>query len=317
MQENWLESLLHIPCKVTSYEGISHLPLYLRGNYEFYRVEIEQITFLAAHPVEDIPLPTLRKHWAALVKQSNFPCAFFFDTLTLYKKEKLLEYGIPFVSGKTDVFLPFLGVVLSKQARKLPECVSQCSMMTQKFLLTAIYQRVSAANAAEIADLMQVSRMSGTRCMDEIEVLFPMLVQRNGRRRVFAWNGEWNAYWERIQPKLRNPVIREYRLDTASTFDLPLSGLSAISHYSMLDSGSTCIYGTTKAMETQLQLAKQPQVPSGEIPNVVIQILGYEIPFQDAAAIDPLSAILTLQEEEQEDPRVEGAIQEIKEKYLL
>lgn len=316
MQENWLETLLHIPCNMTPYEGVTHLPLYLRGSYELYSVQIEQVTFLGVHPIEDIPLPTLRKHWTALVKQSNLPCAFFFDTLTSYKKEKLLEYGIPFVSGKTEVFLPFLGVILSKQVRKLPEHITQCSMMTQKFLLTAIYQRIVSASAAEIADLIQVSRMSGTRCMDEIEVLFPSLVQRNGRRRLFSWTGVWNAYWELIKPKLRNPVVREYRLDTVDTLDLPLSGISAIGYYSMLDTESTHIYGTTRAVETKLQLAKQTQVPDEEIPNIVIQILGYEIPFQDAAAIDPLSAILTLQAEEQEDPRVEGAIQEIEENYL-
>ena len=51
-------------------------------------------------------------------------------------------------------------------------------MLTQKFLLTAIYQQVRSASAAQIADLLGVSRMSGTRCMDEIEVLFPALIQK-------------------------------------------------------------------------------------------------------------------------------------------
>ena len=91
MQDNLLEPLLHIPCTVVPYENIAHLPLYLRGIYDFYKIETEQTTFLAAQPIENIPLPTLRKHWTALTKQSGLTCAFYFDTLKSYKKEKLVE----------------------------------------------------------------------------------------------------------------------------------------------------------------------------------------------------------------------------------
>ena len=134
MQDNLLEPLLHIPCTVVPYENIAHLPLYLRGSYDFYKIKTEQTTFLAAQPIENIPLPTLRKHWAALTKQSGLTCAFYFDTLQSYKKEKLVEGGIPFILGTTEVFLPFLGVALSAQARELPKKKSECSMLTQKFI---------------------------------------------------------------------------------------------------------------------------------------------------------------------------------------
>ena len=62
MQDNLLEPLLHIPCTVVPYEDAAHLPLYLRGSYDFYKIKTEQTTFLAAQPIENIPLPTLRKH---------------------------------------------------------------------------------------------------------------------------------------------------------------------------------------------------------------------------------------------------------------
>ena len=133
MQDNLLEPLLHIPCTVVPYEDAVHLPLYLRGSYDFYKIETEQTAFLAAQPIENIPLPTLRKHWAALMKQSGLTCVFYFDTLKPYKKEKLVEGGIPFIIGTTEVFLPFLGVALSARARELPEKKAECSMLTQKF----------------------------------------------------------------------------------------------------------------------------------------------------------------------------------------
>lgn len=316
MQIEALETLLHIQCSTAPYKDASHLPLYLRSSYALYQVRAGQIVFLTAQPIEDIPLSTLRKHWAALSKQSGLPCAFSFDILTSYKKEKLVEVGIPFIIGTTQVFLPFLGVALSARTRELPEQVTKCSMLTQKFLLTALYQQIRQASAAQLADLLGVSRMSGTRCMDEIQVLFPALVQRNGRRRVFAWNDTWKAYWMLIKPGLRSPVVREYRLDEPVGSSLPLSGISAVSHYSMLDEGHTHVYGITKTLAADMKLSQRPQVPADEIPAVIVQVLGYELPFQNDLAVDPLTAILSLTPEEREDPRVAGAIQEIEEDCL-
>ena len=84
----------------------------------------------------------------------------------------------------------------------------------------------------------------------------------------------------------------------------------------MLDDGHTRVYGMTKKIAADEKLSTQPQVPSDEIPTAIVQELGYELPFQNCLAVDPLTAILSLTPEEQEDPRVDGAIQEIEENYL-
>ncbi len=316
MQNNSLADLLHIPCTVVPYECAVRFPLYLRGSYDFYRMRTQQIDFLVAQPTENIPLSTLRKHRITLEEQSGLPCAFYFESLTPYKKQKLAEGGIPFMLGKREIFLPFLGMILSAQERALPEKKSKCSMLTQRFLLTAIYQHIHSASAAQLADLLDVSRMSGTRCMDEIEVLFPTLVQRKGQRRIFAWDGKWNEYWMLIKPGLRSPVVREYHLDRPANLSLPLSGISAICHYSMLDEGYTCVLGAAPKKAAEIKLSDTQQIPADEIPAVIIQVLGYELPFQDNTAVDPLTAIMCLTSAEKSDPRIASAIQEIEEKYL-
>lgn len=315
MHGNPLEQL-RIPCTVAPYEATAYLPLYLRGSYHLYKAQTNQVIFLIAQPVDSIPLPTLRKHWTTLATQSGFPCAFYFESLKPYKKEKLIDAGIPFIIKKTAVFLPFLGIALSTRERKLPEGITKCSMLTQKFLLMVLYQQVHQASASQIANLLGVSRMSGTRCIDEIEVLFPALVQRNGNRRIFVQSGLLQNYWELIKPRLQNPVIREYRLDISINMALPLGGISAVCHYSMLDEGHTRIYCVTKTMAADMELSSLPQVPLDEIPSTIVQVLGYTLPFHNQLAIDPLSAILSLTPEEMKDPRVEGAMQEIEESFF-
>ena len=61
-----------------------------------------------------------------------------------------------------------------------------------------------------------------------------------------------------------------------------------------------------------------PQVPHGEVPAAVIQVIGYSYPFEDAGGlvIDPLSAVLSLGAEERNDPRIEGAVQRIMEDFI-
>jgi len=57
-------------------------------------------------------------------------------------------------------------------------------------------------------------------------------------------------------------------------------------------------------------------VPENETPLVIVQVIRYELEYRDAAAIDPLTAILSLTNEEEADPRVEAAIEEILEDCL-
>ena len=57
-------------------------------------------------------------------------------------------------------------------------------------------------------------------------------------------------------------------------------------------------------------------VPAGEDPACIIQELGYQIPFGNGDAVDPLTVILSISEEEKSDPRVSMAIDEMLEEHV-
>ena len=56
--------------------------------------------------------------------------------------------------------------------------------------------------------------------------------------------------------------------------------------------------------------------PVGENPACIIQELGYQIPFGNVDAVDPLTVVLSISEEEKTDPRVSMAIDEMLESYV-
>ena len=113
-------------------------------------------------------------------------------------------------------------------------------------------------------------------------------------------------------PYLRNPVHQQYRLGMQiETTGYKLGGLSALCHYSMLTDNSYTTYSVSKGAANALELNKQPSLPEDETPIMVIQVMRYDLSYLGDDAIDPLTAILSLTDDDKSDPRVEAAIEEV------
>ena len=274
---------------------------------------------MAAEPVEKINLAAMRKHYFKLMELSGMACAFQLNSISAYTKNKMLEEGIPFVLVGKEVYLPFLGVVLNDNVQSERTPPVRLSFMSQKLLLSALYHNVTQMTVTEMAKLLGVSKMSVTRCFDELDGFQMNLIDDNKTAgRYFKWGKSKKEFWELIRPYLRNPVEKELRLDCLPPWPLPMSGLSAVSHFSMLGDNTYPTYAISKKALKDLQPEKLPQVPQDELPAAIIQVMGYDLLYEgdDSLVIDPLSAILSLTPEETNDPRVESAVEEIMEEFL-
>lgn len=73
-------------------------------------------------------------------------------------------------------------------------------------------------------------------------------------------------------------------------------------------------FAITKAQEKELGLQNGKGLAGWDQwddPACVVQVMRYRLDSMDDAAIDPLSAILSLSEESKNDPRIEGEIENI------
>lgn len=316
--ENPIERFLHTPCEESEFSGTDVLPLFLRGTYHLKVLQIADMSFLTAKPVEKVNLATMRKHRKKLMEIAGMECAFQIETISAYAKQKMLKEGIPFILEDKELYLPFLGMVLTnkKKDRTPPPRIS---FLTQKMLLTILYGGVSNATVTEMAKILEISKMSVTRCFDELVAYQLGVIEDNGKAgRHFRWKKTKREFWETVRPLLRNPVIKEISLDCSPPWSLPKSGLTAISYFSMLADNSFPTYAITRQAIKDLHPENLPQVPPGELPSAVIQIMGYTILYNDTdeLVIDPLSAVLSLSGEELNDPRMEGAVKEIMEEFV-
>lgn len=64
----------------------------------------------------------------------------------------------------------------------------------------------------KIAEKLGVTKMSVSRCLDEIEYLDIRILDKSGKTRKVSIKEEIKVLWEEIKPKLRNPVIVRFRL---------------------------------------------------------------------------------------------------------
>ena len=296
------------------------LSLMLKGLYHYQNMTIANRQCLLAMPCEKVNLATLRKSQKQLQRYTEAEIVFCFDALNGYTKEKLLESGIPFVIADKEIYLPFVGTYLNMTSARQQKPAfrnNKFSPATQRLILQAIEEHWQQATVREAAEHLCVSQMTVSRAFDEIEVAeLPFIVEK-GRTRSFVGEADPMTIWEKALPFLQTPVKKAYYLQQSIQNKLPLGGMSALCHYTMLADNSYPTYAATAQQARDLALNTLPCVPAGETPAAVVQVVGYQIvPEAEKQAIDPLSAILSITEEDKEEPRVEQAVRQLLEDVL-
>ena len=314
--KEYIEAILHQNIQLIPYEEQHKLPLAYRNAYHLNRMIINGHEALLAAPVEKIPLATLRKQYRQMAVYTGLPCVLYLKETNYYSRDAMLEEGIPFVWEGHQIYLPYIGALLEDQKRPALRSCYQISYLTQKLLLMALYEGWQRITVTKAAEMMGVSKMSITRCFDELEAMdIPYLMVRSRARSISA-DADKKAMWERIKPILRNPIITTYALKEKPDIQLPIAGTMALAHYSMLDESNRPTYAITKKKLSEIDLSAGRQTPAGEIPGCAIQEMGYQISFEDGSAVDPLTIVLGMGEEELSDPRVSMAIDEMLEEHV-
>ena len=312
----YVEKTLHTKVESEPVEA-SELPLYLRGLYSLERWTAFGVPFIMAFPRENQAVKTMMKHRDALKKSLKIPVAFALESATGYRVERMLKAGLPFTALGKQIYLPFLGVALSKEGRcansRRPMVAETLSPQAQRLALMMLYGDLDGVSVTQAANLLGAAKMTASRAFDELEAVIPSLVTIEGRRRILHPGKDKRALWQQLEPYLANPIAREYRLNRMPEAILPLGGISALCELSMLQDNPWPTLAATKAQEHTLELTAANLVDPTEPddPACVVQVMRYKPATTVEHAIDPLSAILSLSDLERDDPRVAGEVENV------
>lgn len=314
--KDFIEKSLRRPITlVDNAEIFKKLPLKFRGNYELFSVYQDSVEWIIAKPKKELRLNALRYDRSQIKKTAGLNCALYFNKLNYYTKETMLNEGIPFILEGKQVFLPFLGILLSEKDDRRLVPVHTISFLTQKLILCALYEKWNDMNATKIAEKLGVTKMSVSRCLDEIEYLDIKILDKSGKTRKVSVNEEIRVLWEEIKPVLRNPVIARFQLAEDIRLDKK-AGISALCEFSMLSDNVYPTYAVTKGdlKETNIKIIRQISI--GEEIGCEVLELGYFIEYNGKMVQDPLSVMLSLSAEDLEDERVQICIEEMLEEYV-
>ena len=314
--KDYLEKTLRQKVNINKTEYLNDkLPLVFRGRYFFYKVETNGSPWIAIQPKSEVGLVMLRKDHARIEKASGLNCAIFLEKTTFYIKEKLMEEGIPFVIEGKQMYLPFIGYLLSNKNEREIAPVHLISYLTQRIIFVSIYEKWENVTVSEAAVRLGVTKMSVSRCFDEMEYLNVNILGMKGKSRVITVPTDIKKLWDDMQTVWRNPVIARYELKDDIGLEKK-AGISALCEYSLLSDNKYPTYAITKKEITGSGIKKMKQAhPTEEIGCVVLE-LGYFIDFENQALQDPLSVALSLTEAEKQDERVNISTNEMLEKYV-
>ena len=314
--KDYLEKTLRQKVSIKANNSLcDKLPLAFKGRYYFFDIETNGMHWVAIKPKSDAGLVTLRKDRAKVQAAAGLNCAIFMDSTTCYIKEKMIEEGIPFVLADKQVYLPFIGFLLTSSGERDIVPVQLISYLTQKLILTAIYEKWDKVTVSKAAARLGVTKTSVTRCFDEIEYLNIDILDVKGKSRVITVSEDRKQLWEKLQSVLRNPVIARYELREDLLFDKK-AGITALCEYSLLSDNDYPTYAITKKEISETGIKKIKRVRRGEEIGCVVLELGYFIDFDNKKIEDPLSVVLSLSDEEKQDERVSISINEMLEEYV-
>ncbi len=128
----YIEKILHRPVIIQEYAASRRLPPAISNNYRLKTVVIDGRKCIFAEPSTDINLSAIRKQQKLLENLTGIVCVLELPKINGYAKERLVEEGIPFVVQEKQIYLPFLGVALSREDERVIRPCERISFLTQK-----------------------------------------------------------------------------------------------------------------------------------------------------------------------------------------
>lgn len=290
------------------------LPFYMSNNRKFYELKSDAITFLVVElsDIDKFGVVALEKQLAKYMEITKMNAAYAFSKLNKVQRDALTGRMIPFVCLPSQIYLPFLGIVLANQFKK--EKVILTDRMTpaaQSLFLYFLYcVKDKAVLKKDAADALGLTRTSITRASEQLKALGLINEEAHGKEVRMSASEVGRAYFEQARPYLINPVCQVITVaGNEALQDLPLSGESALSNRSMLNSPRLPIVAVAKndPMVKKFVITDEKWESSTDLYQVELWKYNPGLFIKDHL-VDPVSMLLILQN--CQDERVQGELED-------
>lgn len=289
----------------SKWEKESYLPFFMLEQYDFTLTEIEHIRFLFLIPKTKIAtVPAIKKHIKQIQRVESIPVSLELSEITRQRRESLIAAKIPFVVDKTQIYLPFLGVSLQEKFTPLQKSLEVLTPSAQQLLFYFIYCQKQQLYPSEAMVRLQVSAMTITRAVRQLEQAGLVTTFKEGLQKVMTTPFTKKELFMRAKPYLQSPVRRRVYIPKENIPPQAIvSGLTALSDKTMLSPPSLRCCATFVSVEGTEELYNTDTQVEIELWRYNPLLLSCE------GKIDPLSLAISLADNQ--DERVELMIEEM------
>lgn len=312
----YLRDTLGLDVEQYPWEKEAKLPLYLRSGRKYSVLHVSGMECLcveldAAH----FRLSAFQKQQAQLAAYWPGQIVLCFPALTAYQRKVLIKNQISFVVPGSQLYLPWLGMVLQERSQTPTKPVEKLSWNAQLLTLLLLERKWENIRQADLAPLLGVSAMTVSRAVRELNQVELVQTEKSGRDVFLTSAAQEKELWEKAEPYLQNPVRRRiYVNKNTLSPDLPLSGLSALSVRTMLNPPAQSCYAMSgREYKAQNLPAVDPNWTDTE------QCAELELWHYDPRLLCGDGAVssltLALMYRDSEDERIQQATEEMMEEY--
>ena len=294
----------------TQYENWNkqgRLPIYIAGSYDFSVAILNSCRCIVLSPKEEFcTLPALKKQIKKIQEIDNAPVVIKLPSISGYRKKKMIENGIPFITNK-QAFLPFMGTILTKENEE-PRQVTKFMFSAQQLVLLYLYNDSKKLYISDATKQLPFSAMTMSRAVKQLTATGLFRTVKDGVNKVIESDYSRRELYEKVRCYLKSPVRKIGYLNKAEiTTDMVIAGDSVLAEETMLNQGRVMTYAVYVKIFAQEKLTNELVDPNEQ---VKIELWEYgPTQFSNNNMADKLSVALSF--EGNEDERIEEAVEEL------
>ena len=305
----YLTDALDIKINTKPWSEMGDLPYYLTDNYDFEKVLLDGVSCLFLTPKKGLDtLTAIKKHIRKVNELDQVPVVLNLSNIDSRRRKSLIEARIPFVVIDSQIYLPFMGTLLSERYKVQKTNPENLMPSSQLLLFYYIYQNKSELYTRGLAEKFSLSDMQVSRAIAQLKALGLFFTYKDGVRIVVYSDKNQNDLFESAKPHIINPIRKVIYVEkNKKTANMPLSGISALSERTMLGEPLTktvAYYGKNDGLPgTDFLIDNNTQA------EVEFWKYNPTLLSKSENIVDTLSLAVSLQSND--DPRVELAVEQM------
>ena len=283
------------------------LPMYIAGSYDFSSVILNGCRCIVLSPTEElVTLPALKKQIKRIQEIDDVPVVIKLPTVSLYRRKKMIENGIPFITDK-QAFLPFMGTFLTTENEESKK-VTKFIYSAQQLVLLYLYNDSKRLYVSDATKKLPFTAMTMSRAVKQLEATGVFYTTKDGVNKVIVSDYNRRKLYEKVKCYLRSPVRKIGYLNKAEiTMDMVVAGESILAEETMLNLSRVMTYAAYVKTFDQTKLVDELIDPDEQ---VRVELWEYNPrQFSEDNMADKLSVALSFKENE--DERIEEAVEEL------